>query len=386
MNENGNGNGNTERRLTGTDLAERGLDALDVTHYENIPVADTPQSGQISDVDWMKVMELGKALSAMKEGMPEHVRGKWGIGCRIAAHAQMWRMDPFGIADQTYMVGNRLGYMSQLIHALINLKARLAHRLECEYIGEGSDLACKVTGTFTNGDKREYTTPKFKDIKIKNSPLWLNDTQQQLWYFGVRSWGRKWCPEVVLGLYTKEELEADETLGYGDAAAPGLSARLKGSPRPQDAEGHRAEHVTASLDQIENAHADSPAKVRRGAQGRSKPKSKGKTAPKPSKRTSEPRIASAVGSAAGKGRAAAVSESVPRGTKDSPTATNATKVSYPSSVAEYLAYARRWLKTEQSKVEIGERWANERKMRNALGVTAEDRAPLEDLMKRRLDE
>jgi len=76
--------------------------------------------------------------------------------------------------------------------------------------------------------------------------------------------------------------------------------------------------------------------------------------------------------------AASVSEK----TKDRGTA--ATAVSYPSNVAEYLAYARRWIKAEPSKVVLGERWASERKMRNSLGVIAEDRAPLEDLMQKML--
>jgi len=368
----------TKTRLTGSDLATRGLDALDVTHYDQMPVDNAAKSGEISGVDWMKVMELGKALCAMQDGMPVHVRGRWGIGCRIAANAYQWRMDPFAIADQTYVVNNRLGYMSQLIHALINRNAPLMHRLECHYIGEGQDRQCKVVGYFISGDEREYTTPKLKDIKVKNSPSWAGDPDQQLWYFGVRAWGRKWVPEVMLGVYTKEELESDpEAIRGYDTAAPGLHARLKGSERSE--EGHHADNVAAQLDEIENGGEiveEAPAPERRAGQGKTRAPKEGKDPTPKAKRAGK----------LPKGKASVedvVKSTVEVGLKRGQTAS---KVEYPSTVAEYLAYARRWIKAEPDKVALGQRWAQERRMRNDLGLTSEDREPLEALMQKRLDE
>ena len=348
-------------KLTGTDLAERGLEALDVTHYDQMPVDNAPVPGAISNVDWMKVFDLGKALAAMKEGMPSHVRGAWGIGCRIATNAYNWKMDPFAIADQTYVVNNRLAYMSQLIHALINLNAGLVHRLSCEYIGEGGDRQCIVRGQFITGDEREYKTPKLKDIKVKNSPLWQSDSDQQLWYFGVRSWGRKWVPEVMLGVYTREELEQDPNLGY-EAVTPGLHARLKGSAA--SSEGHKAGHAAAQLDQIETGGTIEHEAA--DAQAAASPKSskhggEGSDTPKETKRTSKPRKP-----------AAPLAEENPKETL---------KEEQPTTIAQYAAYARRWIKATSSAVEIGERWSKERKLRNALGMTAEDREPLEKLIK-----
>ena len=52
-------------RVTGTDLAQRGLEALDVTDYEKIPAEMKPVKGEINAVDWMQIMELGKALAGM---------------------------------------------------------------------------------------------------------------------------------------------------------------------------------------------------------------------------------------------------------------------------------------------------------------------------------
>lgn len=375
-------------KVTGTDLAERGLDALDVTHYDEMPVDNQPVPGAIASVDWMKIFDLGKALAAMKEGMPAHVRGAWGIGCRIATNAYNWKMDPFAIADQTYVVNNRLAYMSQLIHALINLNAPLQHRLTCEYIGKDGDLQCIVRGQFYSGDEREYVTPKLKDIKIKNSPLWQTDPEQQLWYFGVRSWGRKWVPEVMLGVYTKEELEADPNLGY-EPVTPGLHARLKGSTPAK--EGHQAGHAAAQLDEIQNGgpidHDPGEFQERTGvASDETAPE--GSDTPRRAKRTSKlpkGKTGTAEDSPKAKRVRIKVGDVEIEGNLTPPRKTEA-KLAPPANVPEYIAYAKRWIKAESDKVEIGNRWARERSMRNKLGVTFEDRQPVEQLINKKINE
>jgi len=351
-------NGNA-KRVTGTDLVERGLEALDVTHYDQMPVDNVSIRGQISNVDWLKVAELGKLLASLQDEMPAHVRGRWGIGFRIAADAYQWGMSPTAIADQTYLVNNRLGYMSQLIHALINKFAPLMHRLECKYEDEGDKRVCICTGRFITGDEREYRTPEFGKITPKNSPLWKSDSDQQQWYFAVRAWGRKWVPEVVLGLYTKEELEADRELGYEREQAPGLHARLKGSPPSE--EGHQSGHAAQELDQIEHPQKEAPPAKQEHAP-RVKTQSKGSTALKETKRSTElpkPKV--------GKQQADTVEK-------------------LPTNVAEYLLYAKRWIKACDDRVEMGDRWTKERKLRNALGVTAEDREALDELMAKKLED
>jgi len=69
-------------------------------------------------------------------------------------------------------------------------------------------LQCKVTATFKGEDEpQEYTSPKVRDIKVKNSPLWVSDPQQQLGYYSVRAWVRRHCPDVLLGVYAPDEID-----------------------------------------------------------------------------------------------------------------------------------------------------------------------------------
>lgn len=45
--------------------------------------------------------------------------------------------------------------------------------------------------------------------RTRNSTLWADDPRQQLAYLAVKRWARLYCPEVILGVYTIDELEKD---------------------------------------------------------------------------------------------------------------------------------------------------------------------------------
>jgi hypothetical protein len=66
-----------------------------------------------------------------------------------------------------------------------------------------------VTGR-VKGDKEdcEITTPTVAEIKVKNSPLWTSDPDQQLAYYGSRAWARRHTPDVLMGVYDVEEFES----------------------------------------------------------------------------------------------------------------------------------------------------------------------------------
>jgi hypothetical protein len=52
-------------------------------------------------------------------------------------------------------------------------------------------------------------------------------------------------------------------------------------------------------------------------------------------------------------------------------------------VADYVAYAKKWIRACDDSTELFVRWTAERKLRNALGVTADDREPLDKLIEKR---
>ena len=230
------------------DLARMGLDALDPQKAGAVTVSHS--AGGVSFASAMEVMEFAKLMSVSATAVPKHLRNNPGACLRIVFQAIEWRMSPYAVADKSYEVNDRIAYESQLIHAVIEARAPLLGRLECDYEGSGPERACVVTGVFNGGETREYKSPKIKDIRVKNSPLWVADPDQQLWYYASRSWARKWCPDVLMGIYSREELRESPGLGREepDDTSPGLHARLAGSERSD--EGHRAGHVERELDQV----------------------------------------------------------------------------------------------------------------------------------------
>ncbi len=44
-------------------------------------------------------------------------------------------------------------------------------------------------------------------VVTRNSPLWVSKPDQQIAYLGVKYWARLYCPHVILGVYTPDEIE-----------------------------------------------------------------------------------------------------------------------------------------------------------------------------------
>jgi hypothetical protein len=191
----------------------------------------------------------------------------------IAARA---KLSPYLLSMKCYVQKGVLCFESQAFHALA--RPFLDGGLKGEYLGEGQERELIIRGRL-RGDPYEYEhkSPKLKDLHpghsvkevngerlqfVKGSPLWDRKPDVQLWYDTTRDWVRLHCPEAVLGLYTTDEVEAED---FRDVTPrPTLGERLAASPRPELREGFRPMEVGTSLDQAEGddrvaeAMADTP--------------------------------------------------------------------------------------------------------------------------------
>jgi len=166
------------------------------------------ESGAIAFKNVQEMMEFSKLLACAKVAIPAHLRDNPGACLAVTIQASEWRMSPYAVANKTYVVNDRLSYESQLVNAVILRRAPIQGRFGITYTGEGPTRKCKVTATLSeNGQEVEYESPQFKDITIKNSPLWKNDPDQQLFYFSSRAMCRRHFPDVLLGIYTMDELD-----------------------------------------------------------------------------------------------------------------------------------------------------------------------------------
>jgi hypothetical protein len=202
---------------------------VDVTEIEkrvdravtaSIPVA--VNLGGINPENYGQVMEFAKTMATCRAGIPDWLRTSVGDCLMICTRAMRWGMDPFFVAEKSYlMVGKggatKIGYESQLVHAVIESLAPLKNRLRHEIVGDGDDRRCRVWGTFKGEDAphiflSEPLGKRIKDIgrsdagHFRGSPLWLQKPEVQLFYDASRDWARLNCPDVLAGVYTRDEL------------------------------------------------------------------------------------------------------------------------------------------------------------------------------------
>ena len=219
------------------------------------------QIGGVMFQNMSEVLEFSKLMSLSDGAVPKHLRGNPGACLAVVTQALEWRMSPFAVANKSYFVNDRIAFESQLIHAIIEARAPLTGRLKASYEGSGADRKCIVTGYLKDEvDPVIYTSPAVKDITVKNSPLWKSDPDQQLWYYASRAWARRFCPDVLLGIYSKDELEADGGHTGPDKAKdvtpkPKIADRLKGN-RGRGFDAGHVEKQTATV--INESAVDSP--------------------------------------------------------------------------------------------------------------------------------
>jgi hypothetical protein len=199
-----------------------------------------------------KMMRLAEVMATGRATLPKHFNGNPADCLAVVMQSMQWKMNPFAVAQKTHLVNGVLGYEAQLVNAVITTCAPVVDRLHYEWYGAWD----KVIGKFTikNGDKGEYRVPGWKledeqglgvkvwatfrgeeeprilelllaQARTRNSTLWADDPRQQLAYLATKRWSRLYCPDVILGVYSPDELEEtaptirDVSLARGAAPA-----------------------------------------------------------------------------------------------------------------------------------------------------------------------
>src|ERR1017187_8052234 len=152
-------------------------------------------------------LEKFSHFMALSNFVPKHLRQKQADCLAVLLQSMRWEMDPFSVAQKTYFVNDGMAYEAQLVNAIILSRAPLKARPKLKWSGEGESLKCEVSATFNGEQEPAVFEAELKTITTRNSPLWKQQPKQQLGYFATRAWARLYCPDVLMGVYTKEEIE-----------------------------------------------------------------------------------------------------------------------------------------------------------------------------------
>lgn len=243
---------------------ERIAARIDTDETKRLAVSDF--AGGVAFADLGQVMEFGKLMAVSGVAVPKHLRGNPGACVAVCVQAIEWRMSPFAVANKSYSVSDRLAYEAQLIHAVILQRAPIRGRVKIEYRGDGDGRTCRVWAELTDepGEIVEYVSPPFGRITPKNSPLWKSDPDQQHFYYAVRAWCRRHFPDVLLGVYARDELEDGPHLGPDrakDVTPKTLSGKLDAiarsapPPDPQALAGEESQLLPVEEDEGATARA-----------------------------------------------------------------------------------------------------------------------------------
>jgi len=202
----------------------------------NTGLTTSTQNTGLMDFSQMKdMMVFAETMAKAKVTLPQHFQDKPGDCLAVIMQAAQWQMNPFAVAQKTYLINGTLGYEAQLVSAVINQRAPIENRLEYEFFGDWKKIIgnTKEIPTQKGGTRRVLNSsvkdeqgvgvrvkavlkgeksPRILELQLaqvttRNSTLWTEDPKQQLSYLAAKKWARLYTPDVILGVYTPDELE-----------------------------------------------------------------------------------------------------------------------------------------------------------------------------------
>jgi hypothetical protein len=235
--------------------------------------------------NFLMIADRARSLSRSKFDVPAFLKGNEWDCVNVVEKAVGWGFQPSMVAPLLYEVNGRVGYMSQLLHALLIKSNILLEPIDYRYEGEGDERICIIIGIFKAAPKkpREYRSPPYGKISPKNSPLWKTDPDQQAGYLGLARWVRRHCPHIFLGCYTVEELQDSPPEHFGPdsakdvtEASAALHKRLAEAAKSvgEESEGFRPDTVDLAL-AVQDAPQDAPQSPKEARRRPGRPKGSG---------------------------------------------------------------------------------------------------------------
>lgn len=201
-----------------------------------------------------QLVRFAELMAQSRATVPQHLAGKPADCLAVTMQAAQWGMNPFAVAQKTHVVNGTLGYEAQLVNAVVSSSNLLTSRLNYRWDGDWSkvngktDKSPSLTVTVSavikgEAEPRELTI-SMAQAGVRNSPLWEQDPRQQLAYLCVKRWARLHAPDVLLGVYTPDELQEaapriERDITPPAATASGMNSLINAKPDQKQEEQTR---------------------------------------------------------------------------------------------------------------------------------------------------
>lgn len=176
---------------------------------ENTDLAPISE-GVFLDVQMFEHAQRVSKMLAASTMVPEQFRNNVG-NCMIALNfASRTRLDPAMVMQKMYIIKGRPGIEGQLVIALINNSGRFSP-LQFRFSGEGKAKQCTAFATDIKSGQACEQTVTWKMVESegwnkKQGSKWNTMPELMFQYRAAAFFGRLYCPEVLLGMPTREEL------------------------------------------------------------------------------------------------------------------------------------------------------------------------------------
>jgi hypothetical protein len=202
-----------------------------------------------------RMLRLADLMAGGRATVPKHFHNNPADCMAVVIQSMQWGMSPFAVAQKTHVVSGTLGYEAQLVNAVITAMAPTVDRLHYEWfgpwekiIGKFREVESRTKKDEDTGEAKKFRFPDWKlpdeaglgvrvwatmrgedeprvlelllaQARTRNSTLWADDPKQQLAYLATKRWSRLYCPDVIMGVYSKDELEEADA-GPRDVTPP----------------------------------------------------------------------------------------------------------------------------------------------------------------------
>ena len=198
--------------------------------------------GGVAFKNMAEMVEFSRLMAGSGAAVPLHLRDNPGACLAICIKAARFGFDPFTLAEHSFLASKGYGaertdaiaYDSFVIRAIIVAHAPITGVLQYSYEGDGGARTCTVTAITKDGGKaNSLTSPTLDELKaqhtedgqLRGSSLWENKPDQQLGYDTGRDYCRLYHPDILMGWYDKDELQA----AVAPKPRPKVAERLNGN-------------------------------------------------------------------------------------------------------------------------------------------------------------
>ncbi len=200
-----------------------------------------------------RIERFAKKMATGSVSVPRHFVGKEGDCFAVCLQAMQWRMNPFAVAQKTFISpAGSLGYEGTLVAAALStsgalegdlrdwskVRGKFEKKESTRSGGNSNEPKFYIVATYTKADEaglgvraigrlRGERADRTVELYLSQcyprfSTQWASNPEQQIIYAVDRIWARRHKPSVMLGVYTEDELQdpGEKFMGPADVVEP----------------------------------------------------------------------------------------------------------------------------------------------------------------------